>query len=650
MNCLILNRSKIMGLPELEISYNTSDHDIDTEFYLPCLAWATQFDRGVGYFTTGWISKNAYGLSQMIVNGGTARWITSPILEEKDYEIINSLSEKGQAAYIENICEQGIEQLRREMENDARNSFAWMIHDKVLEIRFAIPRNKLEGDFHTKFGIFYGCDGQTVAFEGSNNDSKKGFTNYESFMVFMSWKGMHEYVEVECRKFNKLWNGLDKNIQIFKMSEAVRQNIFTLRTGERPYQAPGKVVCEIEDKWRHQEEAKQIFLKAKNGILAMATGTGKTFTAIKIMKHLIMMDEIDKIIIIVDGNELLRQWYLEVMENFQTIRVFQMYEQYRQVSEFLMCRKKCVLLLSRRSEYIVDCLSKVKRNDSNALKRTLLVFDEVHGIGSNKLSRDLKGKIGEFQYRLGLSATPQRPFDEAGNFFIEEEIGKIIYEFKLEDAIQRGILCEMNYIPLPYELTVGEKEKKRDIIAGYEMKKKRGEGYDDTELYRKLAMVNKLAHDKLVQFALFICNYPEILNRSIIFVETMEYGLQVQEILSEMSYDYHTYYADDDVTYLEQFSKGQIECLITCKKISEGVDIKTVKSVILFSSERGRLVTTQRIGRSLRWNPEDPEKRANVVDFICTKSEEEGDYETESDRERKEWLQSLAEVRRNENL
>ena len=132
MNCLILNRSKIMGLPELEISYNTSDHDIDTEFYLPCLAWATQFDRGVGYFTTGWISKNAYGLSQMIVNGGTARWITSPILEEKDYEIINSLSEKGQAAYIENICEQGIEQLRREMENDARNSFAWMIHDKVL--------------------------------------------------------------------------------------------------------------------------------------------------------------------------------------------------------------------------------------------------------------------------------------------------------------------------------------------------------------------------------------------------------------------------------------------------------------------------------------------------------------------------------------
>lgn len=634
-----------MEYPELEISYNTSDYDIDTEFYLPCLAWAVRFDRGVGYFTTGWISKNASGLSQLIVNGGTARWITSPIIDEKDYEIIKSLSEKEQANYIENICEQGVEQLRVEMENDVRNAFAWMIHDRVLEMRFAIPKYKLEGDFHTKFGIFYGPDEQKIAFEGSNNDSKKGFTNYESFMVFMSWKGMHEYVEVECQKFNKLWRGLDRNIQTFKMTEAIRQNIFTLRTGERPYQEPGKV-CEVEDKWRHQDEAKQIFLKAKNGILAMATGTGKTITAIKIMKHLLMMDEIDKIIIIVDGNELLRQWYSEVMENFQTIRVFQMYEQYRQMSEFLMCRKKCVLLLSRRSEYLVDCFSKVKRNGRNALKRTLLVFDEVHGIGSNKLSQDLKGKIREFQYRLGLSATPQRPFDEAGNFFIEEEIGGIIYEFRLEDAIQRGILCEMNYIPLPYELTVEEKEKKREIIAHYEMKKKRGEEFDDTELYRKLAMVNKLAHDKLEQFTSFIYNYPEILNRCIIFVETMEYGLQVQEILSHLSCDYHTYYADDDITYLKKFSEKQIECLITCKKISEGVDIKTVKSVILFSSERGKLTTTQRIGRSLRWNPEDPEKRANVIDFICTKSEEDGDYETESDSERKEWLLSLAAVRR----
>jgi len=82
---------------------------------------------------------------------------------------------------------------------------------------------------------------------------------------------------------------------------------------------------------------------------------------------------------------------------------------------------------------------------------------------------------------------------------------------------------------------------------------------------------------------------------------------------------------------------------VTCKKISEGIDIKTVKNIILFSSDRSRLVTTQRIGRSLRIDPANPQKRAAVVDFIC---ENTTSTEPNSDEERRDWLIELSQIRR----
>lgn len=66
----------------------------------------------------------------------------------------------------------------------------------------------------------------------------------------------------------------------------------------------------------------------------------------------------------------------------------------------------------------------------------------------------------------------------------------------------------------------------------------------------------------------------------------------------------------------------------------------------MFSSDRGKLVTTQRIGRSLRVNPNEPDKRANVVDFICVNLKDELQEEIEADRERREWLSNLANTRR----
>ncbi len=258
---------------------------------------------------------------------------------------------------------------------------------------------------------------------------------------------------------------------------------------------------------------------------------------------------------------------------------------------------------------------------------------------------NLTGKISPYKYRLGLSATPEREYDEAGNDFLQNEIGEIIFEFSLEDAIKKGILCEFNYIPLNYELTEAEKQKKKNIIAAFRAKKEKGEPYDEKDMYTQLALVNKTAISKIDKFEQLVSSRPELLQKCIIFVQTMEYGLKLQDVLIKYTDKYHTYYADDEKYNLVNFSEGKINCLLTCKKVSEGIDISSVTNIFLFASDRSRLVTTQRIGRALRLDKTNPGKVANVIDFVLEDAEEN---DHNADQERKEWLITLSETRRGE--
>ncbi|MDR7871651.1 MAG: DEAD/DEAH box helicase family protein [Tissierellaceae bacterium] len=633
---------------KIGISYNTSEHDLEEDFYRPCLQWASNYDRGVGFFTSGWISRNAIGLSDFVSRGGHIRWIISPILSYEDYQIImDKEGDEDKVTYFRQLLIKGVEQLRQEMEEDTKNAFAWMIYDGVLEIKFAVPYIELEdGDFHDKFGIFSDGRGNSISFLGSINDTQKGFSNYESIKVFKSWvSGVSEYVESDVRRFERLWNNYDNNVKIFDLEAAISNKIFKLRTSNCPY-----VLKKEKNLWKHQEDAVNTFFKEKHGILAMATGTGKTRTALQIMKRLFKEGDINRCIIIVDGNDLLNQWFKEIQNLIKDIHIFRYYGSNREYTDFLLWRKPGILLLSREPMWVRECLEKLesRKREENVRMTTLLLFDEVHGMGSYMLQKELMGVIRNYKYRLGLSATPEREYDEVGNQFIEEEIGSIIYEFGLEKAIERGILCEFGYEPIEFELLDSERREKRNIIARYEYKKKNKVPFDIEVMYRELANINKVSEAKLPLFKEFVKQRPEILERSIIFVENKEYGEKVQGILSAFIPDYHTYYSEDRPENLIKFANGELRCLVTCKKISEGVDIKSARNIILFSSDRGKLVVTQRIGRSLRLNPSEPNKRAMVVDFICRNSQgniEKGD----ADQERRIWLSELAKCRRNDN-
>ena len=629
-----------MDYPKVKVCLDTSEDNLIDELYTPCLKWAERFDRGVGYFTTGWLTYNVAGLSDFASRGGKMRLITSPILSTEDTDAIIGAENQDGSAFLrlEAALLENVEILKQEMEADIINTFSWVLYDGIIDMRFAIPCEKLEeGDFHDKFGIF--CKGNdALSFSGSINDSKHGFQNYESIKVFKTWAGTQEYVDADTARFEKIWNRKDRNLKMFTIPQAVKNKIFELRSPDRPYSLPAG-----SSKWVHQDIAVKTFLEKEHGILAMATGTGKTVTAMKIINKLFDSGEIRRVVITMYGNDLLDQWAIQIRENYKNKQINYHYASQKMMKDFVMHPDDSILILSRDARNLSKLLDLFDRLPGDYRNDTLFVFDEVHGAGSNTFVENLSGRLSPYRYRLGLSATPEREYDEAGNDFLLNEIGEVIFEFTLQDAIQKGILCEFNYIPLPYVLSDEEKLKKRKIIAAFNAKKESGEPVDEKDMFTQLALVNKTAVNKLEEFESLISQRPELLQKCIIFVQTMEYGAKLQEILVRYSDKYHTYYADDEKINLENFAAGKIDCLLTCKKVSEGIDISSVTNIILFSSDRSKLVTTQRIGRALRLDKNNPEKKATVVDFVIEDSEEN---DNNADAARAEWLTELSKTRR----
>ena len=89
--------------------------------------------------------------------------------------------------------------------------------------------------------------------------------------------------------------------------------------------------------------------------------------------------------------------------------------------------------------------------------------------------------------------------------------------------------------------------------------------------------------------------------------------------------------------------------MIACDRISEGIDISDLSTVILIASDRARLTTIQRIGRCLRTDPRNPDKVANVVDLVLDLDSNNNDENQEeplkSDIIRHDWLLELSKIR-----
>lgn len=633
---------------ELKSSYRTKENQLVNDFFVPCLKYCNSYQRAAGYFSSTALATWCAMLERLDSEDISISLLISPELQADDIAAIQSSADPVKRVQI---LEQASDRVIDSFINDSSNKkarlelFAWLIVSGKLHIKFAYPVHQSDSDlFHQKTGIFYFPWGDKVAFEGSANESYSGHSrNWEKIQVFRSWVSDDiERLENTRAEFEEYWRGDEGALIVSPISEETVKKLRVISPGKSPIKNGGEDdSVPAVNLWAHQDDALKTFLEKKSGILEMATGTGKTKTALKIFKTLLESGEVEQGIITTDGNDLLNQWYGEVLENpiYKTgliRKVFRQFYKYSEGQTYLLQQKGSVLIVSR--ENLAAVIARISRDD--ALK-TMIIHDEIHGMGSPSMVKNLSGTHKNFKYKLGLSATPEREYDAAGSAFIESEVGPTIFTFSIEDAIKKGILVEFDYLPLPYYLSDSDRNRLKAVKAREAIRKKEGRPMSKEEIWRDLAYVYKTAENKPLTFKHYLHDHPEAIKNSIIFVADREYGSRILEVISQISHNYRTYYAEDDQDNLIQFSDGKIDTLITCHKISQGIDIQKLKTVILVSSDRARLETIQRIGRCLRRDPTDPTKRALVIDFCMDNSSEKS-----ADAGRSEWLTGLSNIKR----
>lgn len=644
------------ALAALKGHYRTGADVLATDFFGPCLNAASLYRRAVGYFSSMALLTWAEALPRLIGESSLEiQLIASPELGKDEIAVLRELtSETKRAQYRQMLVDRMLEEVIALTERPGDEKvrallFAWLIANDRLKIRFAFPSHiDLAGIFHEKIGIFDFPGGAQVAFTGSANETWGGHRrNYESIDVYRSWiEGDLGRVAVKIEQFDEAWNSKAVGLDVFEASPDVVARL-RARAPERPPKAsppsPTPQPSAEDRRWRHQTEALEAFIAARAGVLEMATGTGKTRTTMKILDRLIGDGAIDAAIVATDGKDLLYQWSAELIDwagkSAAPWLIYRHFHTEKDGGEFALAPQQGVLVISREQLHQV-----LPRLTDAQKQRMIIVHDEVHGLGVPSLVASLAGEHPKFAWRLGLSATPDRAYDPVGNQFLDDEIGKTIFSFPLEEAIRRGVLSGFTYRPLDYDLTDGDKRRITAVYAKQAVRRREGSPMSKEEVWTEIAKVHKTAEMKPDVFRDFIQTDPSALKNTIIFVETKDYGNALLEDIHDHTTRYRTYYAEDDRNHLIAFARGDIDCLITCHRISQGIDIRALQNVILFASARAKLETIQRIGRCLRSDPNNPDKLARVIDFVRPPGPA-GRFPN-ADQDRSQWLIGLSQIRR----
>ncbi|MGE7953174.1 DEAD/DEAH box helicase family protein [Lysinibacillus xylanilyticus] len=608
-----------MGLATLNLQYKyRSDFDsIHEDFYDKCIVESQTYDRAAGYFSSDSLKLIARGLEVFLYNGGKVRIIANPFLSEADLKAIVSGYEAREKVILSSMIEQ-INITAKDIQDETLNTLAWLISEKKLEIRIAFTENNAL--YHEKFGIFTDHGGHSVAFSGSANETAGGIlNNFEKIDVYTSPLDSHR-IRGAKEDFENLWSDSTNGLIVKKISQSICDEIMKYKKDQKP---PKRDLKDQRPKPRDYQQIaiKQLQNNNWQGILEMATGTGKTITS------LIAYNVYRKIhgrafgIIIVPFKHLVDQWRNEC-EKFGLKNLTLCYESSarwipileQEVRDFnINVTDEHVVITTYDSAMHPQFLKQIQKLQRNAF----LIADECHYLGSNQFRNF---SLPNIQARLGLSATPDRWWDESGTNFLKDFFDQVVYSYSLERAIEEKKLTPYKYHPHVVPLTEGELTEynrlTRKIIQYYNQKDEDEEQI--TQLNRKRALILAKANQK-IPMLLDLLEEKGVMNISHTIVYCAENQVNVlTKLLSEMGLRVHkfdsTVNTRDRQTILSRFADGELQVLVAIKCLDEGVDVPSTRCAYFLASTSNPREFVQRRGRILRKHAN--KHLAEIHDFI----------------------------------
>ena len=646
-----------MALSDLYIAkeYRNLKCDVINDFYVPILSNAVMYKRAVGFFNSAALYEMAIGLRHLVEKQGKMELIVSPRLTEEDIQAIN-LGYKTREEVVERALLRDFDEPKNKTEFRKLNLLANLIAEGVLDIKVAFKINaNSAGIFHEKIGIVIDAEGNKVAFTGSMNETYSGLLqNYESIDVFCSWRDEdYDRVNIKENAFDNLWDNLDTAMEVIPFPKVAVERLNSYKVEKTE-----PLCVEIQN----EDDSQNVFFKIPDtvglydyqreaietwennnccGIFDMATGAGKTFTALGALSALSKnLNNNIAVVIVAPYQHLVEQWVEDIIQfNVKPIVAYSYPGQKwrKQFSDAVTAYNVgaidnfCVIATNATFSLndFQSILQKFKKNFA-------FVVDEAHNFGAVKLSSLLPKKA---RYRLALSATIERFRDEEGTNKLRKYFGKTCISFSLKEAIQKGFLTSYYYHPVVVYLNADEYEQYQEITktiirnGGASQENIDKNPYIEMLLIKRARIISgcKEKVSKLVEvmkpykndnYILVYCGVTKYDNDSSDLKDDDEVR-QIEEVNRKLYYELgmkvHKFTSEESKEERDEikrmFSSGtELQVITAIKCLDEGVNIPAIKKAFILASSTNPKEYIQRRGRVLRRAK--GKEYAEIFDFI----------------------------------
>jgi DNA phosphorothioation system restriction enzyme len=671
----------LRDVPSLRVAYRTGESDLARDFYTPCLTQAVQYSRAVGYFSSFGLAHIAKGVAALVRNGGKMRLIASPVLDSADIDAIRKGIETP-LTVLQRVAATSLGDVESLLARDRLNALAWLIADGRLSVRVALRKdssgNYVSGLYHEKIGIFTDSQGNDVGFSGSSNETLGGMqNNFESIQVFWSWDDPHGRIADQKAHFERLWTNSSTGVEVSDITPAVALILEKFKrsvppmpelsdeelpptvSSSRKFSRPGWL--DLRD---YQKQAIREWLDREGrGIWEMATGAGKTYTALSaaaaLYGHLQEKKQALVTVIICPYLNLARQWVRDLRAfGANPIECFEGKSRWLEALQdgyaalATNIDDNLVIVVSNKTFLTAAFQGQLQPGRFHHL----IVADEVHNLGAENLQSKLDDR---FKFRLGLSATPERHGDEAGTAVIKAYFGDVIYRFSLKDALARGILCPYQYFPIPVELTDDEAQEYQELSKEIgRLMSFNGESPSLRFLLLKRARLLASAANKMdalkdvlaslsepVKKAIFYCGDGRVesdaaedgVERQIAAVTRLvgdNFRLHVRKFTCEES-------GEDREAILRALRADDLDAVVAIRCLDEGIDVPDIRMAFILASSTNPRQFIQRRGRVLRRAA--GKDRALIWDFVVIPPDW-GDQQGAFNLERKLFARELERI------
>lgn len=621
--------------------YSSATHDLIHDFFIPALARSKNYYRIAGYFSSTAIAAAMKGISAFVENGEKMYLVVGGEISEEDAMAINN-----GIINIDSILEKKWDEFKKDFEKDFIGKrfelLSWLIANNKLEIRIGVNKDaqgrylpSRTSKFHEKILIFEDYEGNMIQVDGSINETWKAWKeNRESFCVHKNWiVDQKIFVDTAKNDFDKIWLNLDSTCEVMDLPQAIKNRVLSILPKEMPkiedeydsYAELDKMRKKPIELRKFQQEAIEAWTKNNyRGILEMATGTGKTFTSLMAMKSLNLKSKI--LLIGVPQRELATQWLGVCNTVFDDIdkRIVCCYSNSgwrknidREIRQALRKNSLIIIIAVFGTMRKKDFLNKISSN----LVNSYLIIDEVHEMGAfenRKMFQFLEG----IDIRLGLSATPDRLWDNDGNEAISNFFGgKPIFSWDLQKAINppegyTRCLCPYKYYIHECSLTGDEIEKyellskkiNRKIAILSSGGKIKIENISDNPSLKSLlferAEIIKSCDNKLQILDKILDEDSNNLTKCLVYCNDKEHMAEVANIISKKGFNVRLFFGDMESEEREKvfssFKQEDVQFIVAIKCLDQGIDLPFCNSAIILASSSNPREYVQRRGRILR--------------------------------------------------